>query len=90
MLMITVEACADSITLRLDGDLAGGEARELARYRTSRTLARYRHVALDLTGLMSVDHEGKRFLARAHRRGDTLIGGATTSALVAEITAVPG
>jgi len=90
MLLITVDACADSITLRLEGHLGSGEVRELARYRMSRRLARYRHVSLDLTHLMSVDHEGRMFLAWAHRRGDTLIEGGATRALVAEIADSPG
>src|SRR5262249_45554957 len=90
MLMITVETGADSITLRLEGRLAGQEARALARYRMSRAFARHQRVSFDLRGLISVDHEGKKFLARAHRRGDALIGGATTSAIVAEILASSG
>jgi anti-anti-sigma factor len=88
MLMITVEDEAAGVTLRLDGRLAGAEARELARYRSSAAFNQLRQaVALDLTGVISVDGEGRDFLAQAHRRGDRLVEGVATRAIVAEIVA---
>jgi anti-anti-sigma regulatory factor len=90
MLMITIENEAAGVTLRLDGRLAGPEARELTRYRSSAAFEQLRQaVALDLTGVVAVDHEGRDFLAQAHRRGDRLVGGVTTRAIVDEILASP-
>jgi ABC-type transporter Mla MlaB component len=44
-------------------------------------------VSLDLRGVTSIDGAGKAFLARAYRHGNTLVGGATTKAIVDEIHA---
>jgi anti-anti-sigma factor len=91
MLMITVENEAAGVTLRLDGRLAGAEARELARYRSSAAFDEVpQAVALDLTGVSWVDGEGRDFLAQAHLRGDRLVEGVATRAIVAEITALRG
>ena len=86
MLMITVETEAALVTLRLDGRLAGPEARELTRnWNTSTFKQPHQSVSFDLTGITGVDGVGLEFLAQAHRRGDRLVGGATTSAIVQEI-----
>jgi STAS domain len=84
MLMITVETENVVVTLRLDGRLAGLEARELER--AWRAVKQPQQpVVLDLTGVTSVDARGKAFLTQAHRSGDWLIGGGATRAIVGEI-----
>jgi hypothetical protein len=86
MLMITVESGAALVTFRLDGRLAGPEARELTRNWDASTFKQpHQRVLFDLTGITGVDVMGREFLAQALRRGDRLIGGASTSAIVQEI-----
>jgi hypothetical protein len=86
MIMITVESDAALVTFRLDGRLAGPEARELTRNWNASTFKQpHQRVLFDLTGITGVDVMGREFLAQAHRRGDRLVGGATTSAIVQEI-----
>jgi ABC-type transporter Mla MlaB component len=88
MLMITVDTENAIVTLRLDGRLAVLEARELERA-WSAVKERHQRVVLDLTGLSSVDVEGKAFLAQAHRSGDWLVGG-VNRAIVGEIVTGSG
>jgi hypothetical protein len=86
MLMITLETDAPTPTLRLDGQLAGPGVRELARHWHAAAITRpHQRVLLDLAGLTSVDALGRKFLAKVHQYGDTLVGGITTEALVDEI-----
>jgi anti-anti-sigma regulatory factor len=86
MLMITVETEPTVVTLRLEGRLAGPEARELSmNWNRAAFKQPDQRLSFDLTGVSFVDVVGIEFLARAHREGDTLIGGATTSAIVDEI-----
>jgi ABC-type transporter Mla MlaB component len=87
MLMITVESEAAMVTFRLDGHLAGLGVDELARHWSAASSQPHQKVLFDLTGVTSVDGVGKEFLAEVHRRGDTLVGGANTSAIVEEIRA---
>jgi len=87
MLMITVENEAAMLTFRVDGCLAGRSVDELARHWSAASGQPHRRVLLDLTGVTSVDLLGREFLAEVHRRGDTLVGGATTRAIVEEIQA---
>ena len=87
MLMITVENEAAMVTFRVDGCLAGHGVDELARHWSAASGQPHQRVLLDLTGVTSVDLLGKEFLAEVHRRGDTLVGGPTTRAIVEEIRA---
>ena len=88
MLIITVETHAANVNFLLDGPLAGAAVSELARSWLARAFdAPQRRVLLDLRGVTSVDGAGKAFLARAYRHGNTLVGGATTKAIVDEIHA---
>jgi len=88
MLMITVESEAATVTFRLDGCLAGAGVDELARHWSAAASNQpHQRVLFDLAGVTSVDVLGKEFLAQVHRRGDTLVGGATTKAIVEEIRA---
>jgi ABC-type transporter Mla MlaB component len=86
MLMITLETDAPIPTVRLDGQLSGPEVRELARHwRTAFFTGSQQRVLFDLAGVTSVDASGREFLAKVHRHGDTLVGGAATGPLVEEI-----
>ena len=86
MLMITLETDAPIPTVRLDGQLAGPGVRELVRHWRTAAFARpQQRVLFDLAGVTSVDATGREFLATVHRHGDTLVGGATTGALIDEI-----
>ena len=88
MLIITVETQAANVNFLLDGPLAGAAVGELARSWSARAFdGPQRCVSLDLRGVTSVDGAGKAFLARAYRHGNTLVGGATTKAIVDEIHA---
>lgn len=87
MLMITVENEAAMVTFRVDGCLAGGGVDELARHWSAASSQPDQKVLVDVTGVTSVDGPGREFLAEVHRRGDTLVGGATTRAIVDEIRA---
>ena len=88
MLMITVEPDAAALVLRLDGRLAGLEARELAaNWNTLPFKQPDQRVVFDLTRVTFVDRAGLEFLAKAHRSGDSLIGGATTTSIVEQIIA---
>jgi anti-anti-sigma regulatory factor len=87
MLMITVETEAAGVVLRLDGRLAGPAVSELERnWHAAAVRLPHRRVLVDLKGVISVDGRGREFLAHVHRRGDTLVAGTTTRALVDEIT----
>jgi hypothetical protein len=88
MLMITVETEPAVVTLRLEGQLAGPEARELVKsWCASAFKQPHQTMRFDLTGVTSVDGTGREFLARAHRNGDRLVGGLATRAIVDEIVA---
>jgi hypothetical protein len=88
MLMITVETEADFVTLRLDGRLAGPEARELSRnWDASSFKQPHQRVVFDLTGVTGVDDVGIEFLAQAYRNGDALVGGRSNRAIVEAIAA---
>jgi hypothetical protein len=87
MLVITFETDAVTLTLRLDGQLAGPGVRELARqWRAAASEQPYQRMLLDLAGLTAIDLSGKEFLKLVHRRGDRLVGGVTSRALLEEIT----
>jgi anti-anti-sigma regulatory factor len=88
MLMITVETEPAIVTLRLEGRLAGPEARELVKSWSAGAFKQpHQTMLFDLTGVTSVDGTGREFLARAHRNGDQLVGGDATRAIVDEIVA---
>ena len=83
MLMITVETEAANVVLRLDGRLAGPAVGELERSWQAAAFKQPRQpVLFDLEGVTSVDVRGKEFLAHVHRRGETLVAGTTTRAIV--------
>jgi hypothetical protein len=88
MLRITVHDRPGSLTVQLEGRLAGPWVRELEGCWRS-TLAGRRKPALrfDLTGVTSIDSAGKEFLAAMHTQGaEFLARGCLMRAVVAEIT----
>jgi anti-anti-sigma factor len=87
MLIITVESSAAKVNFRLDGLLAGAAVGELARSWLAKAFDGPQRVSLDLSGVTSIDIEGKAFLAQAYRHGNSLLGGVATKAIVDEIQA---
>jgi hypothetical protein len=86
MLMITVEAESSRVTLRLDGRLAGPEARELVGgWRSTAFNPLHQCVLVDLAGVTVVDGPGREFLTEIHRHGATLMAGESTAEVVTEI-----
>jgi len=89
MLMITVETAPAVVTLRFNGRLTGGEARELAKmWEAVASLPPRKKVLLDLSEVTSVDVAGRAFLEQAHKNGNRLVGGGTTLPIVDEINAL--
>jgi hypothetical protein len=93
MLMITVETESCCVTLRLDGRLAGPEARELiGGWRSTAFNPIRQRVLVDLAGVTAVDGSGREFLTQIHCHGATLMAGESTAEVVTEIrrqTAAP-
>jgi len=88
MLRITIADIGQSITLKLEGKLSGPWVEELEHCWNS-TVATHpnRCLALDLTGLLFVDAQGKKLLNLLHARGTKLEGtGLMTQSLIQEIT----
>jgi hypothetical protein len=86
MLMITVEVESAIVTVRLDGQLAGPNARDLAHsWPPAACAGRHCPVFVDLDGVTSIDEVGKQFLAGVFREGNVLAAGATTRVVVDEI-----
>ena len=91
MLRITVHDDPGSVTVQLEGRLAGPWVREIDECR-QRTLAGRRRPAVrfDLTGVTFIDAAGKAYLAAMHRQGADLVAAdCLTKAIVAEITKAP-
>src|SRR5262249_46579168 len=91
MLRITVHDKPRSLTVQLEGRLAGPWVRELEGSWQS-TLAGQPKPTLrvDLTGVTSVDAAGKACLAALHRQGVEFIAAdCLTKGVVAEITQAP-
>ena len=91
MLRITVYEEAESLTLQLEGGLAGPWVQE-AEYCWQRALAGQSKsvLSLNLAGVTFIDLAGKAFLAWAHAQGAKLIAcGCLMRAIVAELTGSP-
>ena len=91
MLRITVHDNPGSLTVQLEGRLAGPWVRELEgcwqsiRARQGKPVLRF-----DLTGVTFIDAAGKEFLAARHTEGaEFLARGCLIRAVVAEITQAP-
>jgi hypothetical protein len=88
MLRITVHDNPASLTVQLEGRLAGPWVRELeACWRSSLAGQRKLVLRFDLTGVTHLDAAGKEFLAAMHTEGaEFLARGCLMRAVVAEIT----
>jgi anti-anti-sigma regulatory factor len=91
MLQITVHDNPRTLTIQLDGRLAGPRERELEDCRQSTRASQRKPVLrLDLTGVTSIDVVGKKFLAAMHTEGaEFLTRSCLVRAVVAEITDAP-
>jgi anti-anti-sigma regulatory factor len=91
MLRITVHDHPGSLTVQLEGRLAGAWVRELGDcWQRTRSNPRKPVVRFDLTGVTHIDAAGKQFLAARHTEGaEFLACGCLTRAVVAEITNAP-
>ena len=92
MLRITVHDNPGSLTVQLEGRLAGPWVRELEDcWQSTRAQQRKPVLRFDLTGVTSIDAAGKEFLAAMHTEGvEFLARGCLMRAVVAEITDAPG
>lgn len=74
MLRITVHETAQAITLQLEGVMSGPWLQELKRcWKEVRARHRRRRLRLDLTGVTSVDAEGRACLAGIYWQGADLV-----------------
>jgi anti-anti-sigma regulatory factor len=91
MLRITVHDNPESLTVQLEGRLAGPWVRELEDcWQSTRVSQRKAVLCFDLTGVTYIDAAGKEFLAAMHIQGaEFLACGCLMRAVVAEITAAP-
>ena len=91
MLRITVHDNPGSLTIQLEGRLAGPWVRELEEcWQSARSSQRKAVLRFDLTGVTFIDAAGKRFLAAVHTEGaEFLARGCLMRAVVAEITEAP-
>jgi ABC-type transporter Mla MlaB component len=91
MLRITVRDSRESLTVQLEGRLAGPWVRELEDcWQTTRASQRKAVLRVDLTGVTFIDAAGKKFLAAMHTEGaEFLARGCLMRAHVTEITDAP-
>jgi len=88
MLRITVHDTPQALTFQLEGRLAGPWLQELEEcWRETLSDKHGPILRVDLTGMTSIDAEGKACLAAIHRQGAEFIAAdCLTKAIVAEIT----
>jgi hypothetical protein len=88
MLRITVRESRESLTVQLEGRLAGPWVREMEEcWQTTRPSQRKAVLRFDLTGVTFIDAAGKKFLAAMHTEGaEFLARGCLMRAHVTEIT----
>jgi anti-anti-sigma regulatory factor len=91
MLRITVNDNPRTLTLRLEGRLAGAWVRELEEcWRRALAGQSGPILAIDLTGVTSVDAAGRACLETMHRQGAEFVAAdCLMKAVVAEITQGP-
>ena len=88
MLRITVQNDEQTVTLQLEGRLAGPWLEELDET-FQRALAGKRQpkIEVDLTGLISIDRGGKTYLESMHHRGvEFIVGDCEMKSIVDEIS----
>jgi anti-anti-sigma regulatory factor len=89
MLRITVHDHPRSLTLQLEGRLAGPWVQELEGC-WQNVASQRKPVRFDLTGVTFIDAAGKEFLTTMHARGAEFVAaGCLMKAVVAEITQAP-
>jgi outer membrane protein len=88
MLRITTHDSPEALTFQVEGRLVGDWAKELECCWKSTAQARENRVPIiDLTGVLFIDEEGKRVLAKLFREGAFFrTGGPMTDAIVSDIT----
>jgi len=91
MLRITRDDAPNSLSLKLEGRLAGPWVRELEDcWQAARAGQRQRTARVDLSAVTYVDGPGKDLLAVMHSQGAELMAaGCLMKAIVAEINHVP-
>jgi hypothetical protein len=88
MLRITVQNDAQTVTLQLEGRLAGPWLEELDEtFQRALVGKRQPKIEVDLTGLISIDRGGKTYLESMHQRGvEFIVGDCETKSIVDEIS----
>jgi anti-anti-sigma regulatory factor len=91
MLRITVHNNPGSLTVQLEGRLAGPWVRAVEEcWQSARAGQRKPALRFDLMGVTFIDAAGKKFLAAMHTEGaEFLARGCLMRAVVAEITGAP-
>jgi len=91
MLRVTIHDAPPTLTFRLEGRLAGPWVRELEEcWRGALASRREPILRVDLTGLISIDGEGRACLEGLHRQGAEFVAAdCLMKAVVAEITKAP-
>src|ERR1700756_1360502 len=92
MLRITVHGNPGSLTVQLEGRLAGAWVGEVEDCRQRTLAGRFWRpvVRFDLTDVTYIDAAGKAYLADMHRQGAEFVAAdCLTKAIVAEITKAP-
>jgi anti-anti-sigma regulatory factor len=88
MLRITAHDKPDSLTLQVEGTLAGAFVQELEScWRSTQRVSPDRSVEIDLTGVTYIDDSGKDLLATFYAQGATFVcAGCLMRSVVAGIT----
>ena len=91
MLRVTTHDDVSTLTLQVEGRLAGLWVRELEEcWRTASAGRGARVVRVDLTGVTFVDATGLQLLAAMHTQGvEFVAAGCLMKAVVAEVTGTP-
>jgi hypothetical protein len=91
MLRITLHQDSETIRLQLEGRLAAPWLDELDEsFQRAVASASGSKVAVDLTGLISVDRAGRTYLEAMHRRGvQFIVGDCETKSIIDEIAGSP-
>jgi hypothetical protein len=77
----------ESLSLVLEGRLAGPWVEELGVYCRTRSVGKARRTTIDLTGVTFIDDKGKDLLARLWQQGaDLRAAGCLTRCIVEDIT----
>jgi hypothetical protein len=91
MLRITTHDSPEALTFQVEGRLVGAWAKELEQsWKTAAPFRGNRARIIDLTGILFIDEEGKRILAKLFREGACFrTAGPMTESIVSDITGKP-